>query len=91
MLPLEGQTAETGTLAQFLSSCGLRVAELDLDAESDEESDADSARCGIEDEELPPGVYRNEDGNVHDEDDGSYGIVTFGSCDSVPCQARAAV
>ena len=58
VLPLEGQTAEMGTLAQFLSSCGLGVAELDLDAESDEDSDTDSVRCGIEDEELPPGVYR---------------------------------
>ena len=82
VLPLEGQTAEMGTLAQFLSSCGLEVVELDLDAESDEESDADSVRCGIEDEELPPGVYRDEDGNLHDDDDGSYGVVTFGSCDS---------
>ena len=40
VLPLEGQTAETGTLAQFLSSLGLRVAEQDLDAESDVERDA---------------------------------------------------
>ena len=67
------------------------MEELDLDAESDDESDADSARCGIEDEELPPGVYRDEDGNVYDEDDGSYGIVTLGSCDSPPPSPRRRV
>lgn len=88
VLPLEAQTAETGTLAQFLASLGLCVAEQDLDAESDAESDADSARCGIEDEELPPGVYRDEDGNVYDEDDGSYGTVTLGSCESPPPSPR---
>ena len=46
------------------------------DTASDEESNADSARCGIEDEELPPGVYRDKDGTVHDLDDGSYGIAS---------------
>ena len=44
VLPLECQTAETGTLAQFMSSLGLRTAEEDLDADSDAESDTDSAR-----------------------------------------------
>ena len=86
VLPLE--TAEMGTLAQFLSDCGLRVEELHLDAESDEESDADSARCGIEDEELPPGVYRDEDGTVHDEDDGSYGAGSWVSPPPSPQRGR---
>merc|ERR1712167_357681 len=88
VLPLECQTAETGTLAQFLLSLGQEVVELDLDAESDEESDADSVRCGIEDEELPPGVYRDEDGTVHDLDDGSYGAGSWVSPPPSPHCAR---
>ena len=91
VIPLEGQTAEVGTLAQFLSSCGLEVVELDLDTESDEESDADSARCGIEDEELPPGVYRDEDGTVHDLDDGSYGVGSWVSPPPSPQRGRGRV
>ena len=94
VLPLAAQTAETGTLACFMSSLGLSVQEDDMDADSDPESDVDSARCGTEDDEddeLPPGVYRDEDGNVHDEDDGSYGIVTLGSCDSPPPSPRRRV
>ena len=84
VLPLVAQTAQTGTLAAFMWSLGLGVEEVDLDAESDAESDVDSARCNTEDDELPPGVYRDVDGTVHDLDDGSYGMVTLGSCDSPP-------
>ena len=58
--------------------------DLDADSDSEAESDADSERCGIEDEELPPGVYRDEDGTLHDEDDGSYGMVTCLLCESPP-------
>jgi len=54
--------AQTGTLAAFMSSLGLGVEEADLDAES--ESDVDSARCDTEDDELPPGVYRDVDGTA---------------------------
>jgi len=39
LLPFEGQTVETGTLASFMSSLGLSVEEVDVD----ESSDADSA------------------------------------------------
>ena len=60
-LPLDGQTSETGTLALFMSSLGLSVEEVDVAAESDAESDVDSARCDTEDDELPPGVYRDAD------------------------------
>ena len=84
VLPLAAQTAETGTLAVFMWSLGLRVEVVHLDAESDAESDVDSARCGTEDDELPAGVYRDADGTVHDLDDGSYGMVTLGSSDSPP-------
>ena len=73
VLPLAAQTAQAGTLAAFMSSLGLSVEEADLDAESDAESDVDSVRCDTEDDELPPGVYRDADGTVHDLDDGSYG------------------
>ena len=39
-----------------------------------------AARCESEnDEALPPGVYRDADGTVHDLDDGSYYV---GSWDS---------
>ena len=38
---------------------------------------ADLSAC---DEQLPPGVYRDEDGTLHDEDDGSYGVDTLGAC-----------
>ena len=67
VLPLTAQTAETGSLAAFISSLGLSVEEEDLDEESDAESDVDSARCDTEDDELPPGVYRDADGIVHDD------------------------
>ena len=67
-----------------MSSLGLSVEEADLDAESDTESDVNSARCDTEDDELPPGVYRDSDGTAHDLDDGSYGIGTLGSCDTSP-------
>jgi hypothetical protein len=84
VLPLAAQTAQAGTLAAFMSSLGLSVEEADLDAESDAESDVDSVRCDTEDDELPPGVYRDADGTVHDLDDGSYGMVTLGSHDRPP-------
>jgi len=78
VLPLAAQTAETGTLALFMSGLGLSVEEVDMDAESEADSDVDSARCDTEDDELPPGVYRDADGTVLDLDDGSFG----GSWDS---------
>ena len=56
VLPLEGQTAQTGRLADFMVSLGLTVREQDLDYESfddDAASDVDSARC---DEPLDPDV-----------------------------------
>jgi len=85
VLPLSAQTTETGTLAAFMSGLGLSVEEVDLDVESDAESDVDSVRCDTEDDELPLGVYRDADGNVHDLDDGSYGtMVALGSRDSPP-------
>ena len=89
-LPLDGQTSETGTAyARALHvepRADLSVEEVDLDvaAESDAESDVDSARCDTEDDELSPGVYRDADGIVHDLDDGSYGTGVLGSCDSPP-------
>jgi len=52
VLPLAAQTTETGSLAALMSSLGLSVEEVDLDAESDAESDVDSARCDTEDDEL---------------------------------------
>ena len=61
-LPLAAQTAQTGTLAAFMSHLGISVEEVDLDAESNAESDVDSARCGMEDDEMPQGVYRDADG-----------------------------
>ncbi|EOD30809.1 hypothetical protein EMIHUDRAFT_113071 [Emiliania huxleyi CCMP1516] len=56
VLPLEGQTAQTGRLADFMVSLGLTVREQDLDYESSDDdaaSDVDSARC---DEPLDPDV-----------------------------------
>jgi len=47
-----------------------------MDADSEPKSDVNSARCGTEDDEddeLPPGVYRDADGNLVDLDDGGYG------------------
>ena len=78
VLPLDAQTAETGNLIFHMSCLGLQVVEVDLDAESEAESDIDSARCDTEDDVLPPGVYRDADGNLLDVDDGSFG----GSWDS---------
>ena len=37
MLPLEGQTAQTGRLADFMVSLGLTVRERDLDYESSDD------------------------------------------------------
>jgi len=42
VLPLSGETHETGTLARFLGTLGIDVTEVALDDESDAESDADS-------------------------------------------------
>ena len=42
MLPLSGETDETGTLARFLGTLGVDVTEVDLDEESDAEVEANS-------------------------------------------------
>ena len=41
MLPLIGETDETGTLARFLGTLGVDVTEVDLDDESDDEGEGD--------------------------------------------------
>ena len=42
MLPLSGETKETGTLARFLGTLGIDVTEVDLDEDSDEEGNGDN-------------------------------------------------
>ena len=39
VLPVDGQTAETGTLANFLIPLGAEVEEVDLDEDEDEDDD----------------------------------------------------
>lgn len=51
VLSEEDQTAETGTLADFLESLGATVQEIDLDAGDDEDDDAERDGDGfVEDE-----------------------------------------
>ena len=52
VLPEEDQTAETGTLADFLESLGTTVQEIDLDAGDDEDDDAERDGDGFVDDEA---------------------------------------
>ena len=41
VLPESAQTKDTGTLAEYLTSFGVEVSEIDLDEEEDDDDDSD--------------------------------------------------
>ena len=62
VLPITGQTAATGTLADFLISLGVDVTEVDLDEEEDESDDEERDEDGLIDDEA-------EESNGEEEED----------------------
>lgn len=67
MLPDDDQTAETGTLADFLEGLGATVKEVDLDDDEDEDDDAERDEDGFIDGEAEEG------GGDEEEQDGEEG------------------
>ena len=51
ILPASAQTRETGTLASFLKSLGVKVTEVDLDEDEDDDDDDDDGEEDEDDEE----------------------------------------
>ena len=52
VLPLDGQTRETGTLADFIRTLGVTVEEVDMDEDEDEDDDASRDGEALVDEEA---------------------------------------
>ena len=67
VLPDDDQTAETGTLADFLEGLGATVKEVDLDDDEDEDDDAERDEDGFIDGEAEEG------GGDEEEQDGEEG------------------
>lgn len=55
VLPVDAQTEETGTLANFLGSLGVDVTEVDLDEDDDEDDDAEQDDTALVDAEAAEG------------------------------------
>ena len=65
ILPVSAQTRETGTLASFLKSLGVKVTEVDLDEDEDDDDDDDDED---EDDEEGQGLVAEEALEVPDDD-----------------------
>ena len=66
ILPASAQTRETGTLASFLKSLGVKVTEVDLDEDEDDDDDDDDDED--EDDEEGDGLVAEEALEVADDD-----------------------
>ena len=67
ILPASAQTRETGTLASFLKSLGVKVTEVDLDEDEDDDDDDDDGEED-EDDEEGDGLVAEEALEVADDD-----------------------
>ena len=69
VLPVDAQTEETGTLADFLRALGCEVDEVELDGDEDEDDEAEADEEGfVEGEAAEAGEGEGEEDD-EDEDD----------------------
>ena len=66
VLPVDAETEETGTLADFLRTLGVEVDEVDLDEDEDEDDDAEADEDGFVEGEA---VEAEEGEGEEDEED----------------------